>query len=255
MGEMIRHSQLILTGTIVGLRRDTIPIIDELTAIGHHCVHRYTAPITLDFTARFLRGLSARPSSSGDRFPCRALDTYQEFAVTKYHYRCCRDLGRRSTLKQRSGWQSTNLIQRAYRLFTMIFRNVGRRVTRVEVEALPGDAARLTFRMARPWKFRPGQHVYVYIPAIGWWTSHPFSLAWSQDEEWNQDDNTTLDPEKGMSSDSSVLEERRTSMSLIVRRRGGFTRRLHKKAESGFERKSTHWAILEGPYGMFSAYC
>lgn len=124
-------------------------------------------------------------------------------------------------------------------------RNVGSGGTKAEVEVMPGDAVRVTIRMARPWKFRPGQHAYVYMPAIGLWTSHPFSLAWSEEEE-------TLSEEKGIALNrQDILEMRKTSVSMICRRRTGFTERLFKKADLSAAGKFVTPAIIEGPYGTY----
>lgn len=74
------------------------------------------------------------------------------------------------------------LVERSVRVYTLIRRNTGAgSTTTATVEALPGDAVRVTLRIAKPWRFQPGQHIYMYMPAVGWWTSHPFSLAWSDD--------------------------------------------------------------------------
>lgn len=133
-----------------------------------------------------------------------------------------------------------------WRVVRIVRTNVGVGGTHAEVEALPGDAIRVTLRIARPWKFEPGQHVFLYIPAVGWWTSHPFSLAWSDDEQ----DRYT---EKGLPMDrSDVLAMQKSTMSLIIRRRTGFTDTLWRKAERAPSGRFTTSAIVEGPYGTFS---
>jgi predicted ferric reductase len=67
--------------------------------------------------------------------------------------------------------------QRAVRFFIIFYRNFGRESTTATVEAMPGDAMRITLRMARPWTFRPGQHIYLYIPSVGCGLPTPFPLA------------------------------------------------------------------------------
>lgn len=97
--------------------------------------------------------------------------------------------------------------------------------------------------MPRPWTFLPGQHVYLTVPSIGLWTSHPFSVAWSNAEEH-------LDSEKGMAMNrQDILANQATSMSLVIRRRTGFTNSIFKKAENSPEGRVTVNAIVEGPYG------
>ena len=85
--------------------------------------------------------------------------------------------------------------------------------------------------MARPWTFRPGQHAYLYMPSVGLWTNHPFSVAWSEEEEDHNISNMVSD-EKGLPMNrQDILEARKTSMSYIIRRRTGFTEKLFKKAD------------------------
>jgi hypothetical protein len=117
------------------------------------------------------------------------------------------------------------------------------------VEVLPGDALRVTVRMARPWTFRPGQHAYLYMPSIGLWTNHPFSLAWSEEEE-DLNVTTMIADEKGLPMNrQDILESQKTNMSFIIRRRTGFTEKLYKKADLAAAGKFSTTAFVEGPYG------
>ena len=139
--------------------------------------------------------------------------------------------------------------ERLYRLVRLITRNVGNGGTKADIEVLPGDALRVTVNMARPWRFRPGQHAYLYMPSIGLWTSHPFSVAWSDEEEDLSITNMSSD-EKGLPMNrQDILEMQKTSMSFIVRRRTGFTEKLYKKADLSAAGKFTTTAFVEGPYG------
>ena len=102
---------------------------------------------------------------------------------------------------------------------------------------------RVTVKMARPWTFRPGQFMFITLPSIGVWTSHPFSVAWSNEEE-------RLESEKGIAMNrQDILAMRRTTMSLIIRRRDGFTNSLYKKVEKSPEGCIVVNALAEGPYG------
>lgn len=105
------------------------------------------------------------------------------------------------------------------------------------MEVLHGDAMRITLRLARPWTFQPGQHLYLYIPAVGWWTSHPFSIAWSED---------TFSDKCLPSSEDDLLGHRQSTISLIVQRRAGLTDRLFRNTSKG---SITYRALTEGPYG------
>jgi predicted ferric reductase len=84
------------------------------------------------------------------------------------------------------------------RFIRLVVRNVGKGGTSADVEVLPGDALRVTVRMARPWTFRPGQHAYLYLPSVGLWTNHPFSVAWSEEEDSNLSITSSESDEKGL---------------------------------------------------------
>ncbi|KAK4636285.1 Ferric reductase transmembrane component 3 [Fulvia fulva] len=143
------------------------------------------------------------------------------------------------------------IFERLVRVWLIVTNNFGRKGrTKAEVEALPGDSMRVTLRPSKTWKFRPGQHVYLYIPSIGMWTSHPFSLAWSED-------GTDLANEKALPmARQDILAAKATSISLIIRRRTGFTDTLYKKAEQCKSGPLTTTAYVEGPYGheSFQSY-
>ncbi|KAH0254086.1 ferric reductase like transmembrane component, partial [Aureobasidium melanogenum] len=132
------------------------------------------------------------------------------------------------------------VFERTARLFILIRHNVGQGGTKAEIEALAGEAIRVTIRMARPWKFRAGQHLYLYLPSVGMWTSHPFTIAWSQEEQ-------DLSSEKLPTDALDVLARRKTTMSLIIRRRTGFTDSLWKKAEIAPDGRFFTNAFVEGP--------
>ena len=135
------------------------------------------------------------------------------------------------------------IMERLQRFVSLVRRNTGNGVTKAEVEALPGDAVRITLRVAKPWKFKPGQHVYMYMPSVGLWTSHPFSLAWSQEAE------TVTGGKELPIARQDILSTKTISMSLIIRRRTGFTDKLWNKAERSAGGKFMTTAFVEGPYG------
>ncbi|KAJ5784814.1 uncharacterized protein N7503_010026 [Penicillium pulvis] len=135
-------------------------------------------------------------------------------------------------------------LERATRLFIIIYRNLGRASTTATIEAMPGDAMRITLRLARPWKFRPGQHIYLYIPAIGLWTSHPFSVGWSEDEDKMSDEKSLP-----MAHQDLIGAPQQTTLSLLVRRRTGMTDKLYQRAADAMGGRITLRAFAEGPYG------
>ncbi|KAA6412151.1 MAG: FRE ferric reductase-like transmembrane component [Lasallia pustulata] len=143
------------------------------------------------------------------------------------------------------------IIDRSIRCLRLIYRNTSRHgLTTLSVEALPGDACRLTFTMPRPWTFRPGCHAYVYIPSLSLWMSHPFSVAWSEQRPVPY---RSLESEKLPTSTSdlgSPLPNRTvTSMSLVVSKRSGMTARLHARASASPTGIISLTGFLEGPYG------
>lgn len=132
---------------------------------------------------------------------------------------------------------------RAARMLRVAYGNFGSGGSKTLIEALPDNACRVTVNMARPWKFKPGQHAYLYFPTISWTQSHPFSVAWSEDGE-------QPDGEKGLAmSRQDVAATRKTSISFVIRARTGATASLYKKAAAnpGGRLMTTCWA--EGPYG------
>ncbi|KAF7856199.1 uncharacterized protein EAF02_011458 [Botrytis sinoallii] len=132
--------------------------------------------------------------------------------------------------------------ERVYRVLTIAYRNFGKGGSRTLVEALPGNAVRVTVDMARPWKFKPGQHAYLYMPSIGLFQSHPFSVAWSEEAE-------DLSDEKLAMNRQDILAMQKTSMSFVIRARTGFTEKLFKKAEASPDGKLYTKCWAEGPYG------
>lgn len=133
--------------------------------------------------------------------------------------------------------------ERFLRLAILAYRNIGKGGSSAIVEALPGDAMRITIKMARPWTFRPGQHLYLYLPSVGFWTSHPFTIAWSEVEEEVTD-------EKGLvMSRQDVLSLQKPTMSLVVRRRTGFTDKLFERVNDSAGGRISVSALAEGPYG------
>ncbi|KAF1942954.1 hypothetical protein EJ02DRAFT_443725 [Clathrospora elynae] len=118
----------------------------------------------------------------------------------------------------------------------------------ITVEAMPGEAVRLTINMVREWTPRPGCHVHMWMPALALWTSHPFSVAWA----------ATLTPDsKEMSL--PVLEDdvlmahgrpqKSRQISLVCRARTGLTRKMYERACNSPNEQFTTWGFIEGPYG------
>ena len=152
------------------------------------------------------------------------------------------------------------VIERLIRLSSLIYRNVGRGGTNADIEVLPGDAMRVTLRLARPWTLKPGQHIFLTIPSVGLWTSHPFTIAWSDNPPQHL---RPQDLEKGVHTSQTTAQTTdtlalpQTSVSLIIRRRAGFTEHLYRKALDTFNHRTSLPALVEGPYGgtqIFHSY-
>ncbi|KAL9943668.1 hypothetical protein D7B24_008855 [Verticillium nonalfalfae] len=133
-------------------------------------------------------------------------------------------------------------VDRLWRVFRVIYGNFGRGGSQALVEALPGNAVRVTVNMARPWTFRPGQHAYMYMPSLSYLQSHPFSVAWSEDAE-------DLSSEKLTMNRQDILEMRKTTMSFVIRGRTGFTNTLFQKASACPRGQMHTTCMVEGPYG------
>lgn len=156
-----------------------------------------------------------------------------------YHLRLCKV----PQLNLLAGAVAIWVLERLTRIALIMYRNVGRGGTKAILETLPGDTMRLTVDVARPWTFLPGQHAYIYMPSIGLWTSHPFTVAWSQETE-------QPDMKYGLaSSKQEVSALTKTSMSFVIRARSGFTRTLLKKVEASPEGRVSSKCFVEGPYG------
>ncbi|RPA85313.1 hypothetical protein BJ508DRAFT_317327 [Ascobolus immersus RN42] len=139
---------------------------------------------------------------------------------------------------------------RAVRLARIFYRNIGTAITDVTIEALPGDACRVEIACRRPWTFTPGAHLYLYLPTLSFWQSHPFSIAWCDDKV--DDDFIRQDSEASekpiVSVEPSTMKTRR-KMYLIIHRKKGMTNSLYERASKAPGRKIRVKGFAEGPYG------
>ena len=147
------------------------------------------------------------------------------------------------------------------RLFHIIYRNfsLGGGFTRIIVEALPGEACRVTFHTPRPWTPRPGTHVYAYIPRVSLWMSHPFSVAWTTTTgtpslEYLGDSgpisSIEIEKEKQLAALPQTPE---TSFSLVMAARQGMTRSLYNRASACGNGRLVLRGFVEGPYGSLES--
>ena len=151
------------------------------------------------------------------------------------------------------------IAERLFRQIRLVRLNISRRrgCTTVSVEALPGEACRVTFKLPCHVTIRPGSHVYAYLPTVSLWMSHPFSVAWT---------NVESEPPTGVhyhqllgpASPSSLEKQARllrpafsktpTSLSLVMVARTGMTRTLYTKAMLAKDRIIHMPGFVEGPY-------
>jgi ferric-chelate reductase len=148
--------------------------------------------------------------------------------------------------------------ERSTRLLWLVFLNVSRRhgMTKLRVEALPGEACRLTFFLPRHYPVPAGSHFFAYIPQISWWMSHPFSAAWTEPSSTSST-STTSRPKsirssitdiKSLTLESQSSTLNHTAVTLVVAARQGMTRALYTRAMSSPDETFTTTGLLEGPY-------
>jgi len=126
-------------------------------------------------------------------------------------------------------------------------------LSKIRVEAMPGEAVRVTVDLARPWYPRPGCHVHIYMPLMNKllpWTSHPFSVAWSpldgpSDKEMSRASLPTIEGQ----TLADFGPRPSTQISLICRARTGLTRQMYEKAALSPHESFTTYGMIEGPYG------
>ncbi|OJJ45640.1 hypothetical protein ASPZODRAFT_17091 [Penicilliopsis zonata CBS 506.65] len=162
------------------------------------------------------------------------------------------------------------IFDRTARLLRLIYLNFSFRngTTRLVVEALPGEACRVTYHLPKRVHFDPGCHVYAYIPSISKWMSHPFSVAWvepgdcvtdfaypaqsSSSSSSSSPAQSPLDLEKQTLYDLDGFplkaSQKPTSVSLIVGARQGMTRKLYNTALAAPKRTLYISGAIEGPY-------
>jgi predicted ferric reductase len=131
---------------------------------------------------------------------------------------------------------------RVARVLRVAWLNWGRG-TRTVIEALPGNAIRVTMTLARPWTPRPGQHAYLYMPTISFWQSHPFSVAW-------YDSTDDLGSDKLASNRQERSSMQKMQIAFVIRARTGYTNSLYQKVAAAPAGKMSTTCFVEGPYGV-----
>ncbi|KAL3426532.1 ferric reductase [Phlyctema vagabunda] len=132
---------------------------------------------------------------------------------------------------------------RCFRLFRILRANYSRKGwTTATVEALPGNAVRVTMHLPKHLDIKAGTHAYLRFGSINPWETHPFSIAWVQDHSIDlpMDEKVKEGP-----VDKSKL---RTDVSFVIAAQSGLTKKLFDKASACSPRMLTLKAAMEGPY-------
>ena len=138
--------------------------------------------------------------------------------------------------------------ERCARMFRLVYHNYASKEgwTRASIEAMPGDACRVTFHLPKHVKINPGTHAYVRFAGINPWESHPFSVAWINHKPKNPSlptsEKLTSEPQP---RDSELL----TDVSFVIQAQTGMTRKLYEKALlKGHGQTLMVRGAFEGPY-------
>ncbi|KAG2176369.1 hypothetical protein INT43_005603 [Umbelopsis isabellina] len=151
---------------------------------------------------------------------------------------------------------------RFIRFVRLIYLNVkwSRGASQVcKVDLLPEDCMKLRIHCSRKPLDRllPGAYVYIYIPSIYFWQSHPFTIAsWSnlQSSMIKAEASEPMNDGEGSSQDSVVTKAKATDLDsgptfdLLIRPQRGMTSNLHKKLIEN-QGSLTMNVLIEGPYG------
>ena len=142
---------------------------------------------------------------------------------------------------------------RIYRTLRILYCNFSftRGWTKVTVEALPGEACRVTFHLPRNWSPPAGSHVYAYLPTVSFWQSHPFSVAWST-SQGGVNDMESLQPAE-VEKEKLPPVPQSSTVSLIMSARTGMTRNLYERASKAPTNRLVVYGALEGPYGALES--
>ena len=105
---------------------------------------------------------------------------------------------------------------------------------RGQATSLPNGYLKLTLKDV-DFNWRPGQHVFLSIPACGIFESHPFTIA-----------NTRLASAPGCCNKEQSPSK---DLEVVFKCHSGFTRRLQQKARSADGSIPTHRVFLSGPWG------
>ena len=128
------------------------------------------------------------------------------------------------------------------RFLRMIYANWSSKgITYARCEAMPGDATRVTLTLPKHVNIKPGTHAYLRFWGVNVWESHPFSIAWVNQ---NYEDSLPVSEKDPL---ATFKQPESTSVSFIIGAHTGMTRKLFEKAKRN-GRPLRIKAAMEGPY-------
>ncbi|KAF5873267.1 putative ferric reductase protein [Botrytis fragariae] len=131
---------------------------------------------------------------------------------------------------------------RVFRMARLIWCNYSTKGwTTASIEAMPGDACRVTMHLPKKLDVKPGSHAYLRFAKLNFWESHPFSIAWVAHRP-------KFSPELPLNEKRMVSEEQTTDISFVIHAQTGLTRRLFDAAKVASPRVLRLKAAFEGPY-------
>ncbi|KAG7291597.1 hypothetical protein NEMBOFW57_001616 [Staphylotrichum longicolle] len=138
------------------------------------------------------------------------------------------------------------IAERAARMLRLAYSNWSSRgFTEAIVEAVPGEACRVTMHLPRFVNVKPGQHAYLRFAGVNCWENHPFSIAWFEHTYLDDEILPTTEKDKPR----HPREATGTTVSFIIGAHTGFTRKLYNKARQSPQGRAIQMrAAMEGPY-------
>lgn len=134
------------------------------------------------------------------------------------------------------------LLERLARVARLVYVNYSTRGwTSASIQAMPGDACKVTVHLPKHVNIRPGTHAYLRFWGVNAWESHPFSIAWAEDRL------VDASP-RGLGDEKAMAAVAQTDVSFIIHAQTGMTRRLFELAVRQGEKPVPIRAALEGPY-------
>ncbi|KAF2668644.1 hypothetical protein BT63DRAFT_414621 [Microthyrium microscopicum] len=111
---------------------------------------------------------------------------------------------------------------------------------RTEIHALPGETTNVVIKNV-PFTWSPGQHVYIWIPSMGFIETHPFTIS-----------NIATENSDGLTQSAGYQSSNgEHHANLQIRAHGGFSRRLHNLAKRHATDSKPYEvrSFIQGPFG------